>query len=281
MENEGLTLQKNKTTIMSKEEFVALTEAKLRGFDDDEGSPMKATFLSLPIRYDPYSDNAAEQYAAIRDSLGDFDLLGMLSAELQKSKINQPFSKQLVRAFSVADTLVISNAFHIIFDNISDLYPIFTTILQVAISNWNRLEQHAKDAIRTSSIRLVRDDSFILKTEINLAYLIRLLARENNAENQGLVAELYRSNPESTLIATLVTQAMGKWEVHYWLSDLKRTFPTMNPWQRRAFIVCSYPLGDEGNHWLNHNKAKFNFIELLYRDWAAKRKNNHTLTEAR
>lgn len=280
MENEGLTLQKNKTTIMSREEFIALTEAKLRGFDDDEGSPMKARFLSLPIRYDPYSDNAVEQYEEIKRSLGDFDLLGMLSAELQKSKINQSFSKQLVRAFSVTEPATISSAFRIIFGNIAELYPIFTTVLQVAIANWDRLEAEAKEAVRTAIVQMVRSDSFILKTELNLAYLVRLLAKENIAESQELLVELYGAHPDSILISALITQAMGKWEVHYWLSDLKRTFPTMNAWQRRVFIVCSYLLGDEGDHWRTHNKAKFNFIEVLYRDWAAKRKSAQTLSEA-
>jgi hypothetical protein len=55
MENEGLTLQKHKTNIVTKEEFLSVTKAKLHGNDEDEESPMKAKFMSLPIRFDPYS----------------------------------------------------------------------------------------------------------------------------------------------------------------------------------------------------------------------------------
>ncbi|MBA4109364.1 MAG: RNA-dependent DNA polymerase [Leptothrix sp. (in: Bacteria)] len=280
MENEGLTLQKHKTSIMSKEEFVSLTEARLRGFDEDEGSPMKAKFMSLPIRYDPYSANATEQYQEIKKSLADFDLLGMLSSELQKSKINQPFTKQLVRAFAAADDKILSGAFKIIFNNILELYPIFTTILQVAITHWGRIDADTRHVIRNSVIRLLRDDSFILKTELNLAYTVRLLSQENTVENQTLLADVYQRNSSSILLTSLITQVMGKWEVHFWLSDLRRTFATMNPWQRRIFLVCSYLLGDEGTHWVQHNKARFNFIESLYRDWAGKRKGLGNLSEA-
>lgn len=57
IENEGLTLQKNKSVIMSKEEFTNITKVKISGVTEDEGSTQKAKFLNLPIRYDPYSPN--------------------------------------------------------------------------------------------------------------------------------------------------------------------------------------------------------------------------------
>ncbi len=280
MENEGLTLQKAKTNLMSREEFIALTTARLRGFDEDEGSPMKAKFLSLPVRYDPYSPNAAEEYEDIKSSLGDFDLLGMLGDELQKSKVNQTFSRQLVRSFAMTEPSVLSSAFGIIFDNIADLYPIFSTIAQVAIVNWDRFDYETQAGVTESLARLIRDDSFILKTEINLSYAVRLLAKQDTSQAQVMVAEIYRNNPSSMLIATLATQAMGRWRAHYMLSDLKRTFPTMNPWQRRAFVVCSLLLGDEGKHWISHNKNKFDFIEKVYYRWAESRASSGTLQVA-
>lgn len=280
MENEGLTLQKHKTNIMSKEEFLAITKAKIHGVDEDEDSPMKASFMKLPIKYDPYSINPEEQYESIKHSLKDFDLLGMLSNELQKSKINQPFTKQLVRAFSVTDDHILSKSYGIICDNINDLYPIFTTLIQVAISNWERFDTNAKNNIREAIKNLIDSDSFILKTELNVAYLVRLIARENSMENQIILTELYKKNSDSILVIIVITQSMAKWEVHHWLSDLKRSFPTMNSAQRRLFIIISYLLGDEGHHWRNHNTKKFNFVENLYKDWGAKRKQVDDLRDA-
>ncbi|ENI4724685.1 RNA-directed DNA polymerase [Salmonella enterica] len=280
MENEGLTLQKHKTNILSKDEFTSLTQSKLHGLDEDEGAPMKAKFMSLPIKFDPYSQNAAEQYEEIKESLKDFDLLGMLSDELQKSKINQPFSKQLVRAFAAVDDKVLSDAFNIIFNSISELYPIFTTIIQVATSNWSRFNEPTKKLIKEKMIELIKNKSFILKTELNLAYLVKLFTKENSVESQTILTEIHLSNTDSILITLVVTQAMAKWNIYYWLSELRRTFPTMTPWQRRLFIVSSYLLGDEGKHWLTHNKAKFNFIDDIYREWGALRKTSRNIEEA-
>ncbi len=185
MENEGLTLQKHKTNIVSKEEFLSVTKAKLHGSEEDEDAPMKAKFMSLPIRFDPYSANAVEEYEEIKEALKDFDLLAMLNSELQKSKINQSFSKHLIKAFSVTSNETISSAFKVIFNNLNELYPIFTTILQVASANWQKIDTITKNIILDKIIQLTRDESYILKAELNIAYVARMLSKENS-ENQYL-----------------------------------------------------------------------------------------------
>jgi hypothetical protein len=280
MENEGLTLQKHKTNIMSKEEFITLTKSKVNGIDEDEHSPLKASFMALPIRYDPYSANANERYNEIKNSLKDFDLLGMLSDELQKSRINQPFSRQLVRSFAALDDNKLSSAYNVICESFNDLYPIFTTIMQVATSNWERFDKPTKEYISDTINQLIKNDSFILKTELNLAYVCKLLSRHNTQTNQILLTEIYNNNINSILITNIITQAMLKWNAHFWLSDLKRAFPTMNALQRRIFIISTYALGDEGEHWRNHNKRNFTFIETIYKDWGAKRKAAKNIGDA-
>jgi hypothetical protein len=280
MENEGLTLQKNKTNIMSKDEFVNITKARLKGVEEDEGSPMKAKFMSLPIRYDPYSANADEQYEAVKKSLEGFDLQGMLTSELQKSKIDQTFSRQLIRSLSASSDNELSASFKVIANRLNELYPVYTTILQVAISNWGRMEDEAKQNVRDAVRMLLETDSFILKTDINVAYLVRLISKDRSAENEAILAQLYGKYTDSGLVRHLVTQVMTKWGVHYWLSDLKKNFPTMDARQRRIYIISSYFLGDEGSHWRQHNKKNFSKLELLYRDWAAKRVTTKNLADA-
>lgn len=280
MENEGLTLQKHKTNIMSKEEFVNVTKARLQGVDEDEGSPMKAKFMSLPIRYDPYSANADEQYEAVKESLKGFDLQGMLTSELQKSKIDQSFSRQLIRALSASSDDELSASFKVIAHSLNELYPIYTTIMQVVISNWFRLDEDSKQEVRDAVRSLISNESFMLKTDINVAYLVKLISRDRNAENEAILSQLYGQYSDSVLVRHLVTQVMAKWGVHYWLSDQKKAFPTMNARQRRTFIVASYFLGDEGSHWRQHNKKNFNDLEVLYRDWAAARVATNDLADA-
>ncbi|PLM35680.1 RNA-dependent DNA polymerase [Klebsiella quasipneumoniae] len=280
MENEGLTLQKQKTNIVTKEEFLSVTKAKLHGNDEDEESPMKAKFMSLPIRFDPYSANAIEEYEEIKESLKDFDLLAMLSSELQKSKINQSFSKHLIKAFSATSDEIISSAFKVMFNNLHELYPIFTTIIQVANSNWQKLSTETKDIILDKITALIKEDSYILSTELNLAYVARMLSKENSEKSTLILSDIYNKNPESILIKNIVTQSMAKVNSYAWLSDIKKNFSAMHPLQRRLLIVSSYILGDEGRHWREHNKKSFNFIEMIYRDWASQRHTARNLEDA-
>lgn len=280
MENEGLTLQKHKTNIMSKEEFQTLTRAKLYGVAEDEGSPLKAKFLSLPIRFDPYSDNAVEEYEEIKESLKEFDLMDMLNSELQKSKIDQVYSKQLIRAFSALEQDKISNAYKLIFTNINELYPIFTTIIQAASLNWNKISLDAKDVILLKINELIKTDSFILKTELNLAYIARLLSKDKTEKGKIILTEIYNNNRDSVLIQNLVTQAMIKRGVRPWISDVIKNFSIINSVQRRTIIISSFILGDEGSHWRKHNNNKFNFIEKMYCQWAGNRAKSRDLEDA-
>lgn len=51
-------------------------------------------------------------------------------------------------------------------------------------------------------------------------------------------------------------------------------FRTLSPAERRAFIVASFFLGDEGKHWRASIKSEFSPFEELVADWAARKKNS-------
>jgi hypothetical protein len=68
--------------------------------------------------------------------------------------------------------------------------------------------------------------------------------------------------------AILAMARGGDW---YSLSDLRNSFGTMTPPERRAFIVASYSLKDEGDHWRKFTRNQFSPFEVFLRDWAASR----------
>lgn len=273
IENEGLTLQKNKSLIMSKEEFIKIAKSKIYGVAEDEGSTEKAKFLSLPVRFDPYSPNAVQDYEDIKKSLVNFNLYTMLNEELQKSKINQFYTRHLIKALKFADDTVLSNSFIIMFDNIVELYPIFNTIIQTVISQWGRIESKAKIHIFSVLENLITQKSYLIQTDVNLAFTIKLLSLYNTIESSILLNDIYMQT-QASLIKKLVTQAMAKQNNHSWLSDIKNTYSTQDELQKRIFIICSYLLGDEGNHWRTHNQNGFTPIQQIYKDWAGKRKDS-------
>lgn len=273
IENEGLTLQKNKSVIMSKEEFVNITKVKISGVSEDEGSTQKAKFLNLPIRYDPYSPNAKEDYDEIKESLKSFDLFSMLSEELKKSKVNQIYTKHILRALKYEDEVVISNSLFLIFDNINELYPIYNSIIQASILLWSKTNNNTKTHIFKKIENLHLQKSYIIQTDVNLAYTVKLISLIESDESLIILNEMIKYT-DSALVKKMITQAMGKQNNFSWLSDQKNKYSTQNELQKRIFIICSYLLGDEGQHWREHNKKGFTEIQKLYFNWASKRKQS-------
>ena len=64
---------------------------------------------------------------------------------------------------------------------------------------------------------------------------------------------------------------MAKWGITYWLSDLMRRFGSLTTWERKAFIVASFYMADEGEHWQKHTKRTLSKSEAIVRDWYKER----------
>jgi hypothetical protein len=62
----------------------------------------------------------------------------------------------------------------------------------------------------------------------------------------------------------------------YWISDRLKYWRSLHEWERRALIIASYTLGEEGSYWRSGIKAEFHLADILVRDWAAGRKNSGT-----
>ena len=69
---------------------------------------------------------------------------------------------------------------------------------------------------------------------------------------------------------------MAKWGITYWLSDLLRQFGSLSKWERKAFIVASYYMHDEGKHWRNHASLTLSKDEKVIDDWYKGRMNRST-----
>jgi len=271
MNNEGLTLQKHKTQILSKSEFIKLISSRINADSEDGKTRYRAKFMALPVRYDPYSPTADEDYKEIKKELESFDILGLLNEELRKSRIHQQFSKHLLKSLSVLDSEIVSEAFNAIVQRLDLLYPIFPNLMMAATYNFDKLNSKAQETLLVSLQELVKTDSYIIQIELNAAYMIRLLGKKQTPENEETLSILLKKFQDSILVRSWILQVFTNWKMDFWLSDLRSSFPTMTKWERRIFIVASYFMKDEGSHWRNHNKKGFSDFEVLIRDWAAER----------
>jgi len=267
LRNEGLALQKSKTLIQSKAEFISHAKATIEGEEGDTNKD-RASFLKLHIHYDPYSITADQDYIDLKDKLSKFDIVSLIKSEVKKSKIHQAFGKQLMNAVSHLEEPSLSLAFNTISSNLEILYPIFPSVMQLTYRNLLKCNESTIKLLISSLCDLVEEDSYLIQTDNNASYVARVLSLVNTENTIQAIVKL-NSRSMSPLVKTNCLYSMANLNNYYWLSDLKSRFSTLSKWERRAFIASSYYLLDEGKHWRDNTKEQFVKFELLIRDWVA------------
>jgi hypothetical protein len=273
LSNDQLGLQKDKTKIMSSEEFRDIHQFLDPKPLDDDTAEDEQKLLNISIRFDPYSINAIEDYEALKEAVREIDIIGILSKEANKTKIDQTVTKQAINTIKVLPKENQIQAIKILLDsnNLVTLSPVFTTIMRSVRSIYLDLNDEGKDLIDNSLIGLFNDQSYLTKIEMNLNYIVQILSLRYSAEKETLLIKLFE-NETNHLLKRQIIIAMTNWNCHFWLVDIKNQFTTLTTWERRAVIYSSYFLGDEGKHWREHNKNIFSREEILVRDWCASRK---------
>lgn len=92
--HEGLALQKQKTRVLTREEYLESVGL----LDPEENAEATASaedrLLSISVRFDPYAPNAAADYENLRAALREIDIVGILGREVAKAAIDQAVAKQ-------------------------------------------------------------------------------------------------------------------------------------------------------------------------------------------
>jgi hypothetical protein len=278
LRNQGLQLQKSKTRIMSGQEFISTSPLKLND-EDDEVSEMPATLeeqskslLRFSLRFDPYSPTADEDYESLRSELEKFDIMALLKSELSKTRIHISLSKKIIATIRFISPPQRDDAVLSLIANPDLLYPVYANVLMVAKAVFSDLEEKTRIGIISRVRQLITDGSHVCRVELNLGYAIRLLSCSHSPESEQLLISLYDTTT-SLMLRRDIILALAKWHAWYWLSDLRTRFRTLSPPERRAFVVASFVLKDEGKHWRDHIGPELTPFEKLIMRWAGTKTN--------
>lgn len=269
LRNEGLSLQKNKTQIQSKSEFISHAKSTLDGEDGIEDKE-RAAFMKIHLSYDPYSETADQDYSELKEKLENFDIITLIKTEIKKSRIHQAFGKHLLSAVNLLEGESLSLAFNTIATNLEALYPIFPSVMQLAYRKLISCNENTIFQFISTLCQLVDKDSYIIQTDNNASYVSRVLSLKNSENTVQAIEQLY-TKLTSPLVKTNCLYSMTNLNNYFWISDIKSRFSTLSKWERRAFIASSYYLRDEGKHWREHTNSQFTKLEILLRDWISKK----------
>jgi Reverse transcriptase (RNA-dependent DNA polymerase) len=275
LRTQGLQLQKAKTRIMSSAEFAATNPLTPNTGDGDLAASHERArgLMKLSLRFDPYSQTKEEDYEALRAEIERFDILELLREELLKSRIHIGLTRKIVAAVKYLDPRSRDDAVTTMINSAELLYPIFSSVLTVARSVFDELSVQAQALVHNKLVELIEGHSHVLSVELNLAFAIRLLSCKHSPEAEAVLAKLFKLSSSSSLLRRDIILVMAKWKNWYWLSDLRASFRSLGVAERRAFIIASYALRDEGRHWRNHTADEFSLFEHLVQQWAGDKAN--------
>lgn len=274
--NQGLTLQKSKTRIMTSTEFKATSPIKDEQKPEEQQAVdaaidhSRATLMRFSLRFDPYSPTADDDYEALKAEVRKFDIVGMLKEELAKSRVHTSLARKIISAIKFLEGKSKQDAVLSVMDNCDVLYPIFSSVLMMIDDQFDQLEEGTQNSVLAKIQQLIDQDSHVFRVDMHMSFAIRVLAHSNTPQVQFLLQKLFDSRP-SELIRRDIILVMARWGEWYWLSDLKNRYRELSAPERRAFIASSFILKDEGKHWRDHMKKEFDPFEMLVLKWAGEK----------
>jgi hypothetical protein len=302
LQNEGMTLQRAKTRIISSRDFRQGSDFEPRneatGEEDADAEeapslapvlgtaqapdlvPAPATdahpsdweqrsFLALSLRFDPYSPTAEEDYEALKEQISRFDVVGMLTRELSKSRIHMALTRRLVQAVRYLDPDARDGAVRTLIDNLDTLSPVLPNVLRATTDLYDELGVDTQRHVIAVIQNVLRDGRYYVSVPVNLGYAVRLLSRDVSEENQALLTQRFDHAPH--FVQRDIVLIMARWRATYWLSDLRNQFSRQHPWVQRALLIASYVLEDEGSHWRRRIAGRLSPFDALVNQWVTDR----------
>lgn len=270
IDNQGLQLQKSKTKIMTSADFMASNPLVHDDDDVNISAPLGAArqaLMAINVHYDPYSPTASEDYAALREELDKYPVMEIIRAEIKKSRVDITLTRRLVSLSRYLEGALLDDAIKTLIENEEILYPVYFNILMATKEVFDRLGAETQDVIISHVRRLIDSQSRVMVVDINVQYAIRVLALKYDEETKLLLSRLYRESDNGAIKRDIIL-ALARWKDWHWLSDLKNRFRQLSESERRGFIVASFGLTDEGDHWRKHLRRELSPMEELVRDWA-------------
>ncbi|WP_165491051.1 RNA-directed DNA polymerase [Lichenihabitans psoromatis] len=270
-DNQGLQLQKSKTRIMSSTEFIASNPL----VHDEEavggvGTPLgisRQAIMAINLHYDPYSPNASEDYEELRQEIHRYPVIELIRAEIKKSRVDVALSRRLVSLSKHLEGAILEDAILTLVMNHDILYPVYHNVLITAKEVFDRLSDQVQVEITAYIRKLIDDQSRVMVVELNLQYAVRVLALRNEEDSRLLLGKLFRLDRNVGIKRDIIL-ALARWSDWHWLSDLKTRFRQLSAVERRGFMIASFELGDEGDHWRKHVRRELSPMEELTRHWA-------------
>lgn len=267
-EMHGLTLQTQKTKILSSEEFeMKVLETKEQKEIKELAAGIDPIFSQIGLD-DPYGVIRHEVlHGDIQEKLDGLNLDVFLENQLNKEEIDISMTKYIInRSRQIRNKKLLAK----ILSNIDELHPVLAEVIEYFREIKNRITENERKEIGNLLLDKL-EDSYISNLEYNRSQIISLFANSSQWGNPENLSKYYGINRDDDgWFNRELILALGRHRYDYWFRNKKNKIDRMPEWERRAFIYAASCLPkDERNHWYRAiEKTRHDELESLIIKWA-------------
>lgn len=240
----GISLNKNKTMFLTAKHFSDYVATQLGG-DDEEAGKLR----EIDLRFDPYSDTAADDYEALRSTVESLQVHKLLNRELEKAlpdsflitqigrtlRLHEPFE-----AINLARTLVSPGNLHAFRASWSTIMRGLANLR--ANSDFQEIFGQLDallDEIPGHSMHLIRAEGSVL----HYLHCLRFAKTEARA---AFVRKTYDSTLSETVRRACI-DCWRRWKDRPVFTHLRNRWSQLNPESQRLLWLAAASFGDQGD----------------------------------
>ena len=262
--NHGLTLQQEKTSILSTEAFLERSSVTEESQELDGLSDTFAEFLESAGIHDPYGNiEYADLDASDQELIDSLNLEGLLENQLARKEIDQAMVRFLLRRLGQMNSTGCVDTI------LKHMDQFFTVVPQVVeyLARLRGLSFEERQEIG-GRVLAILDTSSVAQLDFHKTWLLSLFSEGTEWGNSDRLASLYEKAQDNFSRRKLAL-ALGKSQQDYWFRTRKDEVFEFGGWLRRAFISGASCLpSDERKHWYDFLKPRLDVLEQSVMSWA-------------
>jgi len=245
-ENNGLTLQREKTEIIDSKSFIE------KYVDDPITKNLKERFDDILLG-DLGLDNPYEQIiyselpAGIRRKINKMNLIDLFVAELDREKPDFKLIRRIIIIMSKTSRIE-ARFINLIIKNIEKLHPVFKDILEyiqslpiISVTNKKILGNWLAGKL---------NNSFLGILDFHKLWILHTFSLDKDFINEVILRKVLNKSSDPFSNREIIL-ALGKLGCPHWFRSKKRGIAAMSEWDKRAFLTCCGDClpKDEYKHW--------------------------------
>lgn len=266
-DNNGLTLQQNKTVIVPKETFIkeCLSSNEKRELDS-LARQFKELLDEIGIEADPYQEI---NFDALDNTMQDkITALNISEVLMEQLRLGVNMDMSLVR-FILKRMAQFGNTDQIdlVIQNIDKLYPAFKDVISY-VKDVRNIDQERRHQIGEKLLNLI-EQSIVGHLEYHRLWVFDIFSENREWDNESKFVSLYHKHNDEFSRRKLIL-ALGRAKQKSWFKTQKREINSFSSWIKRAFLAAASCMpGDEYRHWSRSITRNLDILEKSIVKWAS------------